>query len=71
MSAESLKELASNEVPHFAHADEQLLYGFATRILRDHFVDQARSTPPWPSGARPVSLTSSAAWVTSPCSRCC
>jgi len=40
VSAESIKELASNEVPHFAHADEQLLYGFATRILRDHFVDQ-------------------------------
>jgi len=27
-------------VPHFAHADEQLLYGFATQILRGHFVDQ-------------------------------
>jgi 4-carboxymuconolactone decarboxylase len=40
VSAESIKELASNEVPHFAHADEQLLYTFATQILRDHFVDQ-------------------------------
>src|SRR6201986_5532403 len=40
VSAESVKELASNEVPHFAHADEQLLYGFATQILRGHFVDQ-------------------------------
>jgi 4-carboxymuconolactone decarboxylase len=40
VSAESVKELASNELPHFAHADEQLLYGFATQLLRDHFVDQ-------------------------------
>jgi len=40
VSAESLKELAGNEVPHFAQADEQLLYTFATKILRDHFVDQ-------------------------------
>ncbi len=40
VSAESIKELASNEVPHFAHADEQLLYTLATQILRDHFVDQ-------------------------------
>ena len=40
VSAESIKELANNEVPHFAHADEQLLYSFATQILRDHFVDQ-------------------------------
>ena len=31
------KELASNEVPHFAPADEQLLYTLATQILRDHF----------------------------------
>ena len=28
-------------MPHFAHADEQLLYTLATQILRDHFVDQA------------------------------
>ena len=40
VSAESVKELANNEVPHFAHADEQVLYRFATQILRDHFVDQ-------------------------------
>jgi len=40
VSAESIKELANNGVPHFAHADEQLLYSFATQILRDHFVDQ-------------------------------
>jgi 4-carboxymuconolactone decarboxylase len=40
VSAESIKELASNEVPHFAHADEQLLYTLTTQILRDHFVDQ-------------------------------
>jgi 4-carboxymuconolactone decarboxylase len=40
VSAESIKELASNEVPHFAHADEQLLYTLATQILRDHFVSQ-------------------------------
>jgi 4-carboxymuconolactone decarboxylase len=40
VTPESIKELASNEVPHFAHADEQLLYRFATQILRDHFVDQ-------------------------------
>jgi 4-carboxymuconolactone decarboxylase len=40
VSAESLKELASNQVPHFARADEQLLYTFATQILGDHFVDQ-------------------------------
>jgi hypothetical protein len=26
-------------LPHFAHADEQLLYTFATQILRDQFVD--------------------------------
>jgi 4-carboxymuconolactone decarboxylase len=41
VSAESIRELASNEVPHFAHADEQLLYALATQVLRDHFVDQA------------------------------
>jgi 4-carboxymuconolactone decarboxylase len=41
VSAESIKELAANEVPHFAHPDEQVLYAFATQILRDHFVDQA------------------------------
>ena len=40
VSAESLKELAGNEVPHFAHADEQLLYALATQVLRDHFVAQ-------------------------------
>ena len=40
VSAESIKELANNEVPHFVHPDEQLLYSFATQILRDHFVDQ-------------------------------
>ena len=40
VSLESIKELASNEVPHFAHPDEQLLYTLATQILRDHFVDQ-------------------------------
>ncbi|HEX3515547.1 MAG TPA: hypothetical protein VHT26_16260 [Trebonia sp.] len=40
VSVESIRELASNEVPHFAHADEQLLYGVATQILRDHFVGQ-------------------------------
>ena len=40
VSAESIKELANNAAPHFAHADEQLLYSFATQILRDHFVDQ-------------------------------
>jgi 4-carboxymuconolactone decarboxylase len=39
VSAESIKELASNEAPHFAHPDEQLLYAFSTQILRDHFVD--------------------------------
>ena len=41
VSAESIKELAANEVPQFAHPDEQLLYTFATQILRDHFVDEA------------------------------
>jgi 4-carboxymuconolactone decarboxylase len=39
VSAESIKELANNEVPHFAHAGEQLLYTLATQILRDQFVD--------------------------------
>jgi 4-carboxymuconolactone decarboxylase len=39
VSAESIKELAREEVPHFAHADEQLLYSLGTQILRDHFVD--------------------------------
>ncbi|MGH3280461.1 MAG: carboxymuconolactone decarboxylase family protein [Trebonia sp.] len=39
VTPESIKELANNEAPHFAHADEQLLYGLATQILRDHFVD--------------------------------
>jgi 4-carboxymuconolactone decarboxylase len=37
---ESIKELASNGVPHFAHPDEHLLHTFATQILHDHFVDQ-------------------------------
>ncbi|HEX9043259.1 MAG TPA: hypothetical protein VF838_19950 [Trebonia sp.] len=41
VSAASVEELAGNEVPHFAHADEQLLYTLATQVLRDHFVDQA------------------------------
>ena len=41
VSAESIQELAGNEAPHFAHADEQLLYALATQILGDHFVDQA------------------------------
>src|ERR1700757_2906173 len=41
VSAESVKELASNEVPHFAHADEQLLYTLATQILCEHLLDQA------------------------------
>ena len=40
VSAEAIKELASNEVPHFTHADEQLLYAFATQVLGQHFVDQ-------------------------------
>jgi 4-carboxymuconolactone decarboxylase len=40
VTPESIKELAANEVPHFAHADEQLLYRLATQILGDHFVDQ-------------------------------
>jgi 4-carboxymuconolactone decarboxylase len=40
VSAESIKELADSQVPHFAHADEQLLYSFATQILGDHFVGQ-------------------------------
>jgi 4-carboxymuconolactone decarboxylase len=40
VSAESVKELAGNEVPHFAHADERLLYALSTQILRDHFVAQ-------------------------------
>jgi hypothetical protein len=31
--------IANNEVPHFAHADEQLLYTLTTQILRDQFVD--------------------------------
>jgi 4-carboxymuconolactone decarboxylase len=41
VSAASIEELAGNQVPHFAHADEQLLYTLATQILGDHFVDQA------------------------------
>ena len=41
VSATSIAELASNQVPHFAHADEQLLYTLATQILGDHFVDHA------------------------------
>jgi 4-carboxymuconolactone decarboxylase len=41
VSAESIKELAHHEVPHFAHADEQLLYSLATQILGEHFVGQA------------------------------
>jgi 4-carboxymuconolactone decarboxylase len=40
VSAESIKELANSEAPHFAHTVEQPLYSFATQILRDHFVDQ-------------------------------
>jgi 4-carboxymuconolactone decarboxylase len=41
VSAKSIKELAGNEVPRFAQADEQLLYTLATQVLGDHFVDQA------------------------------
>ena len=41
VSAASIEELAGNQVPHFAHADEQLLYTLATQVLDDHFVDQA------------------------------
>jgi 4-carboxymuconolactone decarboxylase len=41
VSAESIRELAANEVPRFAHPDEQLLYTLATQILAEHFVDQA------------------------------
>ena len=41
VSAASVAELAGNQVPNFAHADEQLLYTLATQILRDHFVGQA------------------------------
>jgi 4-carboxymuconolactone decarboxylase len=40
VSAESVKQLANNEVPRFTHADEQLLYSLATQILGNHFVDQ-------------------------------
>jgi 4-carboxymuconolactone decarboxylase len=40
VSAESIAELAASKVPAFAAADEQLLYSFATQVLRDHFVDQ-------------------------------
>ena len=38
VSAESLAALAANDEPSFAGRDEQVLYQFATEILRDHFV---------------------------------
>ena len=38
IDAESLRALAANEEPSFASRDEQVLYQFATEILRDHFV---------------------------------
>jgi len=41
VSAESIAQLAGNQAPRFAHADEQLLHELATQVLRDHFVDQA------------------------------
>lgn len=39
VSADAIAELAENKVPAFTSADEQLLYSFATQVLRDHFVD--------------------------------
>jgi 4-carboxymuconolactone decarboxylase len=38
VSAESLAALAASDEPSFASRDEQVLYQFATEILRDHFV---------------------------------
>ena len=38
VSAQAVQELAENKVPAFASQDEQVLYAFATEVLRDHFV---------------------------------
>jgi 4-carboxymuconolactone decarboxylase len=71
VSAASIEELASNQVPHFAHADEQLLYALATQILGEHFVDQATFDAGLAEWGGRASSTSSAASATSPCWRCC
>jgi 4-carboxymuconolactone decarboxylase len=39
IKSEAIAQLANNEVPDFEDADAQLLYRFATQVLRDHFVD--------------------------------
>jgi len=38
VSSESLEVLAAGDEPSFGRRDEQVLYQFATEILRDHFV---------------------------------
>ena len=38
VSRESLDALAAGREPEFGHHDEQVVYDFATQILRDHFV---------------------------------
>ena len=72
VSAESIKELANNEVPHFAHADEQLLYTLRhadpARPLRRPGDVRRRARR---VGRGRAWSTSSAAWATSPCWRCC
>jgi 4-carboxymuconolactone decarboxylase len=34
----AIQQLAENQVPEFEDAEAQLLYSFATQVLRDHFV---------------------------------
>jgi hypothetical protein len=51
VSAESVKELAGNEVPHFAHADEQLLstLSMLAMLLNTFQVDlKPGDEPPFP-----------------------
>jgi 4-carboxymuconolactone decarboxylase len=37
--AEAIQQLAENQVPDFQDAPAQILYAFASQVLRDHFVD--------------------------------
>jgi 4-carboxymuconolactone decarboxylase len=36
---EAVGQLAENKVPDFADREAEILYNFATQVLRDHFVD--------------------------------
>ena len=71
VSAESIKELAGNEVPHFGTPTSSCFTRSPPRSCAITSSARRRSTPHSPSGARPAWSTSSAAWATSPCWRCC